>query len=109
MARKSHEEKVKHQVQNKAGAMAAWSGDGTLFGEPILVVNQKTKIIELTNEYSVFDAECNRVGGVTQVGQSLAKKALRFVSNVDQFMTHKLEIHDADGNPVLNVTRPRKF
>jgi uncharacterized protein YxjI len=109
VARKSSEEKIQHQVQTKAGAQAAWSGDGTLFGEPILVVNQKTKIIELTNEYSVFDAAGNRVGGVTQVGQSMAKKALRFVSNVDQFMTHKLEIHDAEGTPVLNVTRPRKF
>lgn len=109
MARKSQEEKVQHQVQNKAGAQAAWAGDGTLFGEPILVVNQKTKIIELTNEYSVFDAAGNRVGGVTQVDQSLAKKALRFVSNVDQFLTHKLEIHDAEGTAVLNVTRPRKF
>lgn len=109
MARKSSEEKVQHQVQDKAGARAAWTGDGTLFGEPILVVNQKTKLIELTNEYSVFDADGNRLGGMTQVGQSMAKKALRLVSNVDQFMTHKLEIHDAEGTPVLLVTRPRKF
>lgn len=109
MARKSSEEKVQQQVQAKAGVRAAWSGDGTLLGEPILVVNQKTKIIELTNEYSVFDAAGNRLGGVTQVGQSTAKKVLRFVSNVDQFLTHKLEIHDGEGTPILNVTRPRKF
>lgn len=108
MAR-SPEEKVQRQVQTKAGAQAAWAGDGTLLNEPILVVNQKTKLIELINEYSVFDASGSRLGGVTQVGQSKAKKALRLVSNVDQFLTHNYEIHDPDGTTLLKVTRPRKL
>jgi hypothetical protein len=86
----------------------AFGGGGTIFTEPILVVNQKAKIIELNNQYSVFDANANQLAAVNQVGQSAAKKVLRLVSSLDQFMTHKLEITDNRGNVVLQLTRPRK-
>lgn len=84
-------------------------GDGTLFGEPILVVNQKAKIIELNNQYSVYNQQGEQVAAVNQVGQSTAKKVARLVSSLDQFMTHQLQISDASGNVVLQLTRPRKF
>lgn len=101
--------KVQRQVQQQAGVTPAAQGGGTLFTEPVLVVNQKAKLIELTNEYSVMDQSGNALGSVVQVGQSTLKKVARFVSSIDQFMTHKLEIRDAYGQPVLQLTRPRKF
>ncbi|WP_371526220.1 phospholipid scramblase-related protein [Streptomyces sp. NBC_01283] len=101
--------KVQRQVQQQAGVAPTSQGGGTLFTEPVLVVNQKAKLIELTNEYSVMDQAGNTLGSVVQVGQSTLKKVARFVSSVDQFMTHKLEIRDAYGQPVLHLTRPRKF
>jgi uncharacterized protein YxjI len=79
----------------------------SLFEQPVLVVSQKTKLIELTNEYAVYDGEGQQIGAVVQVGQSGLKKAMRFVSNLDQFMTHHLEVRDARG-PVLVLTRPAK-
>ena len=85
------------------------TGGGTLFTEPILVVNQKAKIIELTNEYLVSDQNGNRIGSVAEVGQSTAKKIARFVSSLDQFMTHRYEIRDAAEQPVLVLIRPRKI
>ncbi|GAA3101864.1 phospholipid scramblase-related protein [Streptomyces rectiviolaceus] len=101
--------KVQRQVQQQAGVTPSAQGGGTLFTEPVLVVNQKAKLIELTNEYSVMDQAGNVLGSVVQVGQSTLKKVARFVSSIDQFMTHKLEIRDAYGQPVLQLTRPRKF
>jgi uncharacterized protein YxjI len=83
-------------------------GLGTLFDEPILVVNQKAKVIELNNQYSVFNQAGTQVAAVNQVGQSAAKKVLRLVSNLDQYMTHKYEITDPTGTVVLRLTRPRK-
>jgi uncharacterized protein YxjI len=80
-----------------------------LFTEPILVVSQKAKLLELVNEYKVLDQEGNQIGAVAQVGQSTAKKIARFVSSLDQFMTHTYEIRDADEQPLLVLTRPRKF
>jgi uncharacterized protein YxjI len=100
---------VQKQVQQQAGIAPAEHGGGTLFSEPVLVVNQKAKLIELVNEYSVFDQHGNTIGSVVEVGQSTAKKVLRFVSSVDQFLTHKLEVRDAQGRPQLVLTRPAKF
>ncbi|WP_428951085.1 phospholipid scramblase-related protein [Streptomyces sp. cg35] len=101
--------RVQRQVQQQAGVAPTGQGGGSLFTEPVLVVNQKAKLIELTNEYSVMDQNGNQLGSVTEIGQSSLKKALRFVSSVDQFMTHKLEIRDAYGQPQLVLTRPAKF
>lgn len=101
--------RVQQQVHQQAGVAQSGAGGGTLFTEPVLVVNQKAKLIELTNEYKVMDQNGNQLGSVTQVGQSALKKALRFVASVDQFLTHKLEIRDAYGQPVLLLTRPAKF
>jgi uncharacterized protein YxjI len=87
---------------------AAFVGGGTVFTEPILVVNQKAKLIELNNQYSVFDQNGMKIASVNQVGQSAAKKAVRLLTSFDQFMTHKLEIADAEGRVILRVTRPAK-
>jgi len=84
------------------------TGGPSLFEQSILVVSQKTKLIELTNEYFVFDAQGQQIGAVAQIGQSSLKKALRFMSSVDQFLTHHLEVRDARG-PVLVLTRPAKI
>ncbi|EST35186.1 phospholipid scramblase-related protein [Streptomyces roseochromogenus] len=101
--------KVQRQVQQQAGVAAGGPGGGTLFTEPVLVVNQKAKLIELTNEYKVMDQHGRDIGSVTEVGQGALKKIFRFVSSLDQFMTHKLEIRDAYGQPQLLLTRPAKF
>ncbi|MEV5169739.1 phospholipid scramblase-related protein [Streptomyces flaveolus] len=101
--------KVQRQVQQQAGVAAGGPGGGTLFTEPVLVVNQKAKLIELTNEYKVMDQNGREIGSVTQVGQGVLRKILRFVSSLDQFLTHKLEIRDAHGQPQLLLTRPAKI
>lgn len=104
--------KVTAQVHGQgirgAGIADATAGGGTVFTEPVLVVNQKAKLIELNNQYKVFDQHGNQIGAVNQVGQSTAKKVLRFVSSLDQFMTHRLEITDNSGTVLLRLTRPRK-
>jgi len=83
-------------------------GTGSIFDEPILVVNQKAKIVELKNQYRVFDQNGNQVAEVEQVGQSTAKKALRLIASVDQFLTHKMQIRDVGGAVLLQLTRPAK-
>lgn len=88
---------------------AAFVGGGNIFTEPVLVVNQKAKLIELNNQYSVFDQHGQQIASVSQVGQSKAKKALRLVASVDQFLTHHLQVTDMQGRVVLNITRPAKL
>jgi len=91
------------------GPEASAAGTGSLFTEPVLVVNQKVKLIELQNEYAVFDANGTQVAAVRQVGQSAVKKALRLLGSVDQFLTHKLQVADLHGNVLLTLTRPAKI
>ena len=80
-----------------------------LLDHDVIVVNQKVKLIELTNEYMIRDADGNDIGVIRQEGQSKAKKLLRLVSSVDQFMTHTLAVYDADGTKALQLVRPRKL
>ena len=99
------------KIQQQVGDISAaniGSGGGTLFTESILVVNQKVKLIELNNQYSVFDSSGKQIASVNQVGQSTAKKLLRLVSSLDQYLTHKLEISDMKGQVLLRLTRPAK-
>ncbi|HUR78821.1 MAG TPA: phospholipid scramblase-related protein [Acidimicrobiales bacterium] len=75
----------------------------------VLVVNQKAKIIELTNEYAIFDERGSQIGAVRQVGQGMARKVLRALTSIDQFLTTKLEVIDGEGKTLLQLTRPAKI
>ncbi|MCZ1011265.1 phospholipid scramblase-related protein [Streptomyces lydicus] len=105
----AHPGAMQQQMPQQAAVAPGGPGGGSLFTEPVLVVSQKAKLIEVSNEYSVFDQHGNTIGAVVQVGQSTAKKVLRVVSSLDQYMTHKLEIRDAYGQPQLILTRPAKI
>jgi uncharacterized protein YxjI len=81
----------------------------TLLERDLVVVRQKAKVIELTNQYQLLDADGQPIGLIEEVGQWKGKKVLRALSRVDQFLTHKLVVRDADGTDVLQLTRPRAF
>jgi uncharacterized protein YxjI len=74
-----------------------------------LVISQKAKLIELTNQYVIRDGEGGELGYVQEEGQSKARKVLRFVTDVDQFLTHRLAIYEVDGTKILQMTRPAKL
>jgi uncharacterized protein YxjI len=104
-------EKVQRDVQRAGQAgVAGWAaGSGSVFSEPILVVNQKAKLIEINNEYAIYDQNARQIAAVREVGQSNLKKAVRLLSSYDQYLTHKLQIVDMAGTPLLSLTRPAKF
>jgi len=110
-------DKVQQQVERhfdnaekrgaKADRGAAAAGD--LLSQQLFVVNQKAKLIEVNNEYAIFDRDGAQIGSVRQVGQSTMKKVMRVVSSLDQFFTHHLQVVDTANNVVLKLTRPAKF
>jgi uncharacterized protein YxjI len=73
-----------------------------------LIVNQKAKLVELTNQYHIRDEQGNDVGLIQQEGQSTLRKVLRFATKVDQFLTHHLAVTDMAGNRIIELTRPSK-
>jgi uncharacterized protein YxjI len=102
-------EKVQRDMAKVGVQPGTMQGGGTIFTEPVLVVNQKAKLIEINNEYAIYDQNGTQIGAVRQVGQSKAKKLIRLVSDVDQFLTHKFQIVDMQGNVQLAITRPAKL
>ncbi len=101
-------DKIVTDVQ-KVGAATGAVGGGSIFTEPVLVVNQKAKLIEVNNEYAIYDQNGVQIGAVRQVGQSAAKKVIRVLTSYDQFMTHKLQVVDMQGAVLLALTRPAKL
>ncbi len=70
------------------------------------LVDQKAKLIELRNEYSIYDEHGNRIGSVMQVGQSVLTRLLRLLIRADALLGVKLEIREADGTVALLVHKP---
>ncbi|WP_426571044.1 phospholipid scramblase-related protein [Aquihabitans sp. McL0605] len=101
-------EKIAQDLVKAGVVQGAAAGGGHLLNEPVLVVNQKAKLIELSNEYAISDQNGNQIGAVRQVGQSTAKKVMRLVTSYDQFMTHKLQVVDHNHQVILQLTRPAK-
>ncbi len=57
-----------------------------------LIVNQKAKIVEVTNQYLIRDDQGEELGYMQQEGQSTFRKVLRFATDVDQFLTLRLAL-----------------
>jgi uncharacterized protein YxjI len=102
-------EKIRRDVASVGSQPYGGQGGGTVFTEPVLVVNQKAKLIEVNNEYAIYDQHGTQIGAVRQVGQNMLKKAFRLLGSYDQFMTHKLQVVDMAGTVLLAITRPAKI
>ncbi len=102
-------EKLQRDVAKVGVTAGEANGSGHILDEPVLVVNQKAKLIEVHNEFAIYDQHGNQLGAVRQVGQSTTKKVIRVVSTLDQYLTHKLQVVDMTGTVLLALTRPAKF
>lgn len=106
-------DRVRRQVSEGgmagAGLGEVTAGGGTLFTESVLVVNQQAKLIELAAQYGIFDAQGARLGSVNQTGQTMIKKLVRLVFDIDQFLTHRFEVADNEGKVVLRLSRGAKI
>lgn len=96
--------KVQREVRRAGVTADAQVGGGTLFTEPVLVVNQKAKFIEVNAEYAVYDQQGQQIGAVREVGQSIMKNAMAV--RVAPNRKRKLQIVDVNGRVVLALTRP---
>lgn len=77
-----------------------------LLAHSTFVVDQKPKLIELRNEYSIYDGQGNRIGSVMQVGQSALLRVLRLFIKTDSLLSVRLEIREANGAVALLVHKP---
>jgi uncharacterized protein YxjI len=80
-----------------------------LLERDLVVVRQKAKLIELTNQYFLLDEAGNDIGWIVEEGQTALRKVLRALTRFDQFMSHKLGVADANGRRVLTLFKPPSF
>lgn len=101
-------ELVAGQIADSELGPPAFPEDGTILGASLLVVNQNSKVLEVTTTYELFGSNGARIGAIRQIAQSRAKMAARVLTSLDQFFTHHFEVLDLAGRPVLRMTRPAK-
>jgi hypothetical protein len=94
---RASDRRLRRQVTRQAGLhQAAFVGGGTLFDEPVLVVNQRAGLTGATSEFAIFAPTGVQLGAVRRVGP-------RDRRGHDGFT---LQITDVDGNVQLVLTRP---
>lgn len=68
------------QIADSGMGPPAFAEDGTLLGASVLVVNQRSKILEVNTEYEVFGSSGRPLGAIRQIGQSRRKSLARIVT-----------------------------
>lgn len=81
----------------------------TLLQHSVFVVEQKKQMFEMDTNYDILDTEGRIIGSVRQVGQSTARKVLRLVAKMDEYLEHNFEVTDSNGTVVLRLQRPAKL
>ncbi|HEX8861569.1 MAG TPA: phospholipid scramblase-related protein [Actinomycetes bacterium] len=79
---------------------------GRLMDHSSFIVDQKVKLIELRNEYSIYDDGGNTIGSVKQIGQSALIRVLRLFIKTDSLLGITLEIREASGAVALLLRKP---
>lgn len=77
-----------------------------LLAEPMLVINQKLKLIELRNEFRIFDQHGNQIGAAVQASQSPLAFLARIFSDLDVALPMTLEVRDRAGGLALTLHKP---
>ncbi len=102
-------ERIRAHYERSGVGPPMFEGDGTLVGAPVLVVSQRTKAIEVVNEYAVFGHDGTCLASVRQVGQGKVKRVARVLMALDIFFTHDFEVLDPSGVRIAWLRRPRKW
>jgi hypothetical protein len=102
-------EQIRDQILNAGAGQVAFEEDGSLFGSSLMVVNQRSKLIEINTEYQLYGSGGQVLGAVRQIGQTQFKKAVRLITAIDQLLTHHFDVVDANDTVIMRITRPRKI
>ena len=86
-----------------------WRGDGTVLGEPLLVVSQRAEVVRANTEYAIYDISGRQLGAVRQLGTRVTSKMNASLGPIERFMTRRYLIIDMAGTVLLRAARPSGF
>ena len=78
----------------------------SLLSANTLVVDQKTKIFEMKNEYRIYDENNEKIGSIEQVGQGILTFLARLGTDYDVLLPVSLEVRDANDQALLYLHKP---
>jgi uncharacterized protein YxjI len=99
----SHRDAEDAQVTQRYQAGAGPAG---LLAEPVLVIKQKLKLVELRNEFMILDQHGTQIGVAVQARQSPLAFLGRVFSDWDVALPMSLEVRDRSGAVVLSLHKP---
>lgn len=82
-------------------------GDGTLLTEPVLVVNQKAKLLGSRVSYDIFDQRGRPLGAIQELRRDLSTTVSdRLRHRSEDRRAHRFQVVDTRGRPILALNRP---
>lgn len=99
--------KVRRQAK-RAGVDPKVVGGGTLFTEPVLLVNQKPNRVGYLLEYSIFNPRGQRLGTVKEQKKK-SRLVMALQGQARDYWTERLQVVGPKGELLLALSRPPKF
>lgn len=90
------------------GSPAFEAATDSILDQPLLVISQDAKFVSLSDEYQYGLPDGTELGMGVQTNQNLARKALRFVSNLDDKLKTVVEVTQ-NGQRVFEMERTGAF
>ena len=92
-------------LDQPATSTAPATSPRTLSDSDIVVFRQRPKVIEVINQYDLLAADGATLAVAQQVGQSLARKAVRIIGSLDALMPVTLEVRDGSGALLFTLAK----
>ncbi len=93
----------------QSGFVSAFPETGGLYGTSVIVVNQRSKLVEVITEYELFNQTGVHLATCRQIDMHWWHKAARVVTKLDQFFTYRFQITEANGSHFGYLERPPKI
>jgi hypothetical protein len=99
---------IRRQVA-QAGFGPGFAETGGLFGSSVIVVNQRSKLLEVITEYELFNLHGESLATCRQFDMHWWHKAARVVTRIDQFLRYRFQLTDSTGVHLGYLERPPKL
>ncbi|WP_206446184.1 phospholipid scramblase-related protein [Agrococcus sp. KRD186] len=101
---RSTDNAIRRQVRDLGVSQHVNAVGSPILTEPVLIINQRGKLFEVTVEFAIYDQAARQIGSVKEIGRNAFTKAISGRS--DATRRYRLQVQDERGQVVLSLDRP---